>query len=84
MLPKIYDNKPAIVELPAGNHWWCSCGLSGHQPMCDGEHTGTGMRSKKFTLTEPKTVILCNCKRTQNPPYCDGSHASLPDVNTAD
>lgn len=45
--------------------------------MCDGEHTGTGMRSVKFTLGEPMAVRLCNCKHTQTPPYCDGSHCDL-------
>ncbi|GAA5148211.1 hypothetical protein GCM10023213_44030 [Prosthecobacter algae] len=77
MLPKIYDTQPAILDLEAGEYFWCSCGLSGHQPMCDGEHTGTGLRSKKFILTERSIVRLCNCKQTRTPPFCDGSHAAL-------
>lgn len=74
-LPKIHSLQPAVMELEAGDYWWCACGLSGHQPMCDGEHTGTGMRSVKFTLREKTTVRLCNCKQTATPPYCDGSHS---------
>jgi len=77
MLPKIYDIKPAVLTLEAGDHFWCSCGLSGHQPMCDGEHKGTGLGPKRLTLTAPATVRLCNCKHTKNPPFCDGSHAGL-------
>lgn len=77
MQPKIYATEPAVMELEAGDHFWCSCGLSGHPPMCDGEHTGTGLRSKKFTLTERCVVRLCNCKQTQTPPFCDGSHVLL-------
>jgi CDGSH-type Zn-finger protein len=77
MCPKIYAREPAVLELEPGIYFWCSCGLSGHQPMCDGEHTGTGMRSKKFTLTEKAVVKLCNCKQTRNPPYCDGSHETV-------
>jgi len=66
---------PIPTELKAGDHWWCSCGLSGHQPMCDGSHKGTGKAPVKFTLTEDKKVWLCDCKRTGNPPYCDGTHS---------
>ncbi len=65
---------PIPVELKAGDHWWCSCGLSKHQPMCDGSHKGTGKAPMKFTLPEDKKVVLCDCKRTCNAPYCDGSH----------
>lgn len=76
-LPKIHDKQPVAVELPAGDHWWCACGLSGHQPNCDGSHKGTGFGPKKFTLPEAKKVWLCNCKQTKNPPFCDGSHKAL-------
>lgn len=77
-LPKIASREPIAVELEAGDHWWCACGLSGHQPMCDGAHKGTGFGPKKFTLTEKKKVWLCNCKHTKNPPFCDGAHKLLP------
>jgi CDGSH-type Zn-finger protein len=76
-LPKIFDTKPVGVELEAGDHWWCACGLSGHQPLCDGSHKGSGMGPKKFTLEKAGKVFLCNCKHTKNPPFCDGSHSSL-------
>lgn len=75
--PRIYATQPVTLDLEAGDHWWCACGLSGHQPFCDGEHTGTGMRAKKFTLAAPAKVVLCNCKQTQTPPFCDGSHSKL-------
>ncbi len=77
-LPKIHDRKPCAVELEAGDHWWCACGLSGHQPMCDGSHKGTGLGPRKLTLTEKTKVWLCNCKHSNNPPFCDGSHSKLP------
>ena len=77
-LPKVVEKKSVGLELPAGNHCWCSCGLSATQPFCDGSHKGRGMAPVKFTLEAPTKVWLCNCKHTKTPPFCDGSHKSLP------
>ena len=74
----IFDRKPAVLPLEAGDYWWCGCGRSQTQPFCDGSHKGTGLAPVKFTLAEAKTVALCNCKHTGNPPFCDGSHSRLP------
>lgn len=74
----VYDRKPNVQKLTAGNYWWCACGRSQTQPFCDGSHKGTGLAPVKFTLTEERTVALCNCKHTKNPPFCDGSHSNLP------
>lgn len=75
--PTIFDKKPAVLTLEAGDYWWCSCGLSGNQPFCNGAHKGTGLVPIKVTLEESKTVALCNCKYTQNQPFCDGAHSQL-------
>ena len=75
--PKIADKSPAVLELEAGDYWWCACGLSAKQPFCDGSHKGTEFRPLKFTLEAPKKAALCRCKRTKNPPYCDGTHKTL-------
>lgn len=77
--PKIADRKPIQVNLDAGEHHWCACGLSKNQPFCDGSHAGTRFSPKAFTVEEPSDAHLCMCKHTSNPPYCDGTHASLAD-----
>ena len=73
----VADKKPVIIDLPAGTHYWCSCGNSKNQPFCDGSHKGTEFKSLKFILVESKKVALCNCKQTKNGPFCDGSHSAL-------
>ncbi|MEA5510579.1 CDGSH iron-sulfur domain-containing protein [Crocosphaera sp. UHCC 0190] len=75
--PKIADTKPMVLELDAGDYYWCSCGQSQKQPYCDGSHKGTEFTPVKFTLEEPKKVALCLCKHSQNSPLCDGSHSKL-------
>ncbi|MDJ0736639.1 MAG: CDGSH iron-sulfur domain-containing protein [Nostocaceae cyanobacterium] len=75
--PTIVDTKPVVLELEAGDYYWCSCGGSSKQPYCDGSHAGTEFTPTKFTLEEKQTVALCQCKNTQNGPFCDGSHAKL-------
>ena len=36
--PTIAQRTPYVVELAAGDYWWCGCGLSRRQPFCDGSH----------------------------------------------
>ncbi len=75
--PVIFDKKPAVLELEAGDYWWCSCGQSKTQPFCDGAHKGSGFTPVKFTLEEKKKVAACQCKYTNNKPFCDGAHVKL-------
>ena len=82
-LPKIASRQPVIIELEPGDYWWCACGLSTQQPMCDGSHKGTDYTPVKFSVAEKKKVALCQCKHNKNGPFCDGSHSNLP-VNEAE
>ena len=75
--PIVAQKAPFTVTLDAGENYWCACGRSQTQPMCDGSHQGTGLTPVKFNLAEPKLVYLCGCKQTKTPPYCDGTHKSL-------
>ena len=68
---------PYVLELEAGEYWWCSCGKSKSQPFCDGSHEGSQFTPEKITLTEKTKVWLCGCKATAKKPYCDGAHKFL-------
>jgi CDGSH-type Zn-finger protein len=68
-------DSPFAVEVEAGkSYYWCACGASKAQPLCDGSHRGTGFTPLKLEAKENETVYLCGCKATGNPPFCDGSH----------
>ena len=75
--PKIAALAPKVLEVEAGEHWWCACGLSNNQPFCDGSHAGTEFSPTRFTIEEKKTVAFCLCKHSKNQPFCDGSHSGL-------
>ena len=56
-------------------YFWCSCGLSKKQPLCDGAHKGTGFRPVRVVADKDETVWLCTCKATASSVgRCDGSH----------
>ena len=76
--PVIAARTPAVVELEAGEYWWCQCGRSQNQPFCDGSHKGSEFSPVKFEIEETKKVALCRCKHTGNQPFCDGTHKRLP------
>ncbi len=75
--PHIAQKKPCIVELEAGDYWFCTCGRSKEQPFCDGSHKGTDFSPLKFTLEEGRKAGLCGCKHSKTLPFCDGSHKDL-------
>lgn len=72
--PDCPQDFPYAIELEPGDYYWCACGKSKIQPLCDGSHKGSDFEPFKFTVTEKKTVSLCGCKKTKKPPFCDGSH----------
>jgi len=75
--PTIAAKQPIKIDLKAGTYYWCACGRSKSQPLCDGSHKGTSFTPMQFELTEDKAVWLCQCKHTAKPPYCDGTHKKL-------
>jgi len=76
--PIVVDRKPAALKVSEGKpYFWCSCGRSKNQPLCDGSHRGTGLAPKKFTAEKDGDAYLCLCKQTKRAPFCDGTHQSL-------
>ncbi|MGB5741738.1 MAG: thiamine pyrophosphate-dependent enzyme [Sedimenticolaceae bacterium] len=79
-MPKahIADTQPKPVELKAGETvWWCTCGRSKNQPLCDGSHQGSEFTPLKFTADKDDRYFFCQCKQTATPPLCDGSHKQI-------
>ena len=57
-------------------YFWCACGLSQKQPLCDGSHKKERkFKSLKYLAVESKEMFFCGCKMTNNQPLCDGSHS---------
>lgn len=69
---------PFPVEVEAGKkYFWCACGRSAKQPLCDGAHKGTGLKPMEFIAEKTGTAFFCGCKQTNRKPMCDGTHGKL-------
>ena len=67
---------PMAVDVEEGkSYFWCSCGQSSSQPLCDGSHAGSEFAPVKYEATQSGKVHFCGCKATENQPMCDGSHS---------
>jgi len=76
--PTIAQKSPYALEVSEGReYYWCSCGKSQTQPLCDGSHQGSNFEPVAFTAEKSGTVYLCGCKKTEGQPFCDGSHKAL-------
>ncbi|MEJ2320963.1 MAG: thiamine pyrophosphate-binding protein [Gammaproteobacteria bacterium] len=75
---RIPATSPAPLELKQGETvYWCTCGRSKNQPLCDGSHAGTDFSPMEWTAKKDGKFFFCQCKRTQNPPLCDGNHKAI-------
>lgn len=77
-LPKAATLHSLKIEVKQGEkYFWCSCGLSTKQPLCDGSHAGTGFSPVVYTADECKLVSFCGCKQSKKGVICDGAHKQL-------
>lgn len=76
--PEVPQKSPIKVEVEAGKtYYWCTCGKSKGQPMCDGSHKGSPFAPLAYTADATGEKWLCACKHTTNAPMCDGTHKKL-------
>lgn len=76
--PVVAQAEPYEIELVAGKkYFWCACGLSATQPLCDGSHKVTDILPIAFAAEKSETAWLCGCKQTGSKPHCDGTHNTL-------
>lgn len=76
--PDIAQKAPYALPVEAGkSYYWCSCGKSKNQPLCDGSHAGSDFSPKEYKASESKTLYFCGCKHSKAGALCDGSHKSL-------
>jgi len=68
------SDNPVVKELEPGTYYWCSCGRSKTQPLCDGSHEGTEHKPIEFSVSKKKKYAFCACKHTGKPPFCDNGH----------
>ncbi len=69
------SNTPMPFKVERGkDYFWCACGQSKTQPLCDGSHKGGLFTPVKYSPDVNKEVYFCACKATGTAPLCDGSH----------
>ena len=74
----IAQKAPYPLAVEAGKtYYWCACGLSKSQPLCDGSHKATSITPVAYKADKDGTAYFCGCKATHKEPLCDGSHARL-------
>ena len=77
--PVIAQKSPIKTTVEAGkSYWWCTCGKSSKQPLCDGSHKAAGeFKPMEYKAEKDGDVWFCGCKHTSKAPMCDGTHKSL-------
>jgi CDGSH-type Zn-finger protein len=76
--PTITQKAPYALEVEAGkSYWWCACGKSQKQPLCDGSHKGSSITPTEYKADKSGAVYFCGCKHSHNGAMCDGTHKTL-------
>jgi len=76
--PIATQKSPYAVDVKAGEtYYWCACGKSSKQPLCDGTHKGSSFSPVAHVAEKNETVYFCGCRRSKKGAFCDGTHKSL-------
>lgn len=66
---------PCKIAVEAGKtYYWCACGNTKTEPMCDGSHKGGTVTPLAWTAESTGDAFFCGCKHSLTKPLCDGSH----------
>ena len=61
------QKEPYQFRVQAGrNYFWCACGRSKKQPICDGSHSGTGLTPVIYEAKETKDEFVNDVKKIGN------------------
>ena len=59
-------NSPIGLDVLEGKtYYWCSCGKSSKQPLCDGSHKGTDFRPISFKADQSKKMFFLHVQANQ-------------------
>jgi CDGSH-type Zn-finger protein len=63
--PTVAQKGPYTIDVEKGKtYYWCLCGLSRKQPLCDGSHKRTDLAPLAYVAMETTTVAMCGCKHS--------------------
>ena len=71
---RVRDSAIALKVEKGKYYFWCNCGKSLKQPLCDGSHKGTEFKPIFLKPDVTKKLFFYACKQTKNQPFCYESH----------
>lgn len=75
--PQIASKSSYKLKLKEGTYYWCACGHSKSQPLCDGSHKKTNFKPVRFEIVTEKIYSICGCKLADKKPFCDNTHREI-------
>ena len=72
------------TEVEEGrSYFWCTCGKSSKQPLCDGSHKGTDFTPLKYTLKRLARCFSVDASTVKTGRFAMGATQSFNPLKTA-